>query len=170
MVGSLTTGKKKYAGVEDEIRRLMRQAEELRERLLLAVEQDAAAFAPLARAYGMPVNTDAQRAEKQRVMERALHDAAQAPMAIMELCVETLEVTGRMAEIGSALAVSDAGCAAACCGAALNAACLNVWINTRSMKDRACASRMNERAGAMLRDGTARWEGIYAMVRAQLEV
>ena len=42
MVGELTVGKKKYADVEDELKELMRKAQELRVRLLACVEKDAA--------------------------------------------------------------------------------------------------------------------------------
>jgi formiminotetrahydrofolate cyclodeaminase len=41
MVGELTTGKKKYADVEEEIRALMERAQALRVRLLDFVDGDA---------------------------------------------------------------------------------------------------------------------------------
>ena len=69
MVGSLTTGKKKYAHVEDHMYALMEKAAELRVQLLELVDKDAEAFEPLAKAYGMPKNTPEQREEKRRVME-----------------------------------------------------------------------------------------------------
>ena len=52
MVGNLTTGKKKYAAVEEEILVLNARAEALRKRLEALVQADADAFTPLAAAYG----------------------------------------------------------------------------------------------------------------------
>ena len=48
------------------------------------------------------------------------------------------------------LAISDAGVGAAFCKAALKGASLNVYINTKSMADRAYAEELNKKADAML--------------------
>lgn len=163
MVGSLTVGKKKYADVEGEILALKARSDELQGKLLAMVDKDAQAFAPLAAAYGLPAGE-----EKDRVMEAALKAAAAAPLEIMELSVEALEVIDRFARIGSRLAVSDAGCAAACVRAALSAASLNVLINTKSMKDRVCAEELSARVGFLLYDGTAKADAVFELVKSQL--
>ena len=62
MVGEFTVGKKKYAAVEPILRELLDEAATLRDRLLDCVEKDAAALAPLAKAYAIPKD-DPQRAE-----------------------------------------------------------------------------------------------------------
>ena len=49
-----------------------------------------------------------------------------------------------LAQKGSRLAVSDAGCAAVLVKAALQAASLNVFINTKTLRDRALAQEMNQ--------------------------
>lgn len=168
MVGSLTLGKKKYADVEREILQLKAQSDDLQTALLALVEKDAAVFAPLAKAYGLPKETEAQRKEKAQVMEQALRAASAVPMEIMERCCEALHLVARFALIGSRLAVSDAGCAAACCRAALNAASLNVLINTKLMADRAYAAQLNTRTEALTSAGTLQADAIFAAVRAQL--
>ena len=146
MVGALTVGKKKYADVEEKIKCLMSRCDELQTQLLDQVAADAEGFVPLARAYGIPKD-DPNRAE---TLERATVTACQAPMRIMELCCDSLNVIAVMAEKGSRLAVSDAGCAAALVKAALQAASLNVFINTKTLRDRALAQEMNEKCLDML--------------------
>ena len=54
MVGSLTVGKKKYADVEEEIKALMKECDDLQTQLLDQVPADAEGFVPLAKAYGIP--------------------------------------------------------------------------------------------------------------------
>lgn len=168
MVGSLTVGKKKYADVQEEIISLKHRADILQSKLLEMAERDAAAFAPLAKAYGMPKETEEQRAEKARVMRVVLLDASAVPMEIMELCVESLNVIERFSQIGSSIAISDAGCAAACCQAALKAASLNVFINTKSMEDRKCAEELNEKAESLLQSGCEKADAVFSAVRRQL--
>ena len=76
--------------------------------------------------------------------------ACSVPMHIMELCCESLDVIQIMAEKGSRLAVSDAGCAAALVKSALQAASLNVFINTKTLKNRVLAEEMNAKCLGML--------------------
>lgn len=150
MVGSLTVGKKKYADVEEEMWTLKGKCDVLQKDLLTLVERDAEVFEPLSKAYGMPRETEEEKAEKARVMEIVLKDACSVPMEIMEKCCEAIELIQEFAAKGSALAISDAGVAAAFCKAALKGASLNVYINTKSMKNREYAQELNEKADAML--------------------
>lgn len=168
MVGSLTQGKKKYADVEAEIQSLQACCGALREKLLASAEKDGEVFAPLARAYGMPTATEEDRAAKEAAMEPALCAAAQVPLEVMELCVQALDAIERFAQIGSAMAVSDAGCAAACVQAALRSACLNVQVNTKIMKNHADAEKLNARAETLLCNGVERADHIFESVRARL--
>lgn len=160
MVGSLTVGKKKYADVEAEIKELMEQGETLRDELLSMMDKDAEAFAPLAKAYGIPKD-DPSRDE---IMEKALLTACEAPMDIMRAVCKALDIMEGFAAKGSALAISDAGVGAVCCKAALQGASLNVFINTKSMKNRECALEMEIEAEAMLKKYCALADDIYETV------
>lgn len=146
MVGSLTVGKKKYADVEAEIVALKEKCDKLQTELLDQVPADAEGFVPLAKAYGIPKD-DPTRAE---VLEAATITACQVPMRIMELCCESLDAISVFAAKGSRLAVSDAGCGATIVKAALQAASLNVFINTKTLRNRELAGEMNAKCLGML--------------------
>ena len=141
MVGALTVGKKKYAAVEEDVKALMVKAEELRLALLECINKDAAAFEPLSKAYGIPKDDPT----RDTVMEKCLHDAASAPMEILELCCKAIELQVGFAEMGSVLAVSDAGTGAAILKGAMLGAAINVKVNTRAMKEREYAEGINRR-------------------------
>lgn len=162
MVGSLTVGKKKYAAVEAEIIALKAKCDDLQKQLLDQVEADEVNFLPLAKAYGIPKDD----LNRDKVMEEATIIACSTPMHIMELCCEAIEAIAVFAEKGSRLAVSDAGCGAVCCKAALQAASLNVFINTKSLKNREVAEEMNAKANGMLDKYCAMADEIFAAVRA----
>lgn len=143
MVGNLTVGKKKYAAVEADVIVSLEKLAALRERLLELIDEDAEAFAPLARAYGLPKATPEEQAAKNAALQEALVDACEVPLEIMRACAEVIEITEFMAAEGSRLAVSDAGVAVAFAKAALVGASFNVYINVASMDDadRAAAYR-----------------------------
>lgn len=168
MVGSLTVGKKKYADVEEEMYELKGKADALQKELLHLIERDAKVFEPLSKAYGMPRNTEEEKAEKARVMEIVLKDACSVPMEIMERCCEAIDLIEVFAEKGSTLAISDAGVGATFCKAALEGASLNVFINTKSMKNREYADELNKKADEMLSVYTKKAEEIYQSVAARL--
>ena len=164
MVGSLTLGKKKYAEVQEDIAELNAKAEALRDGFVALVDADAEAFAPLSRAYSIPKDDPA----RDEIMEPALLKAAEAPLEIMRKCAEALELISGYAAKGSALAISDAGCAAALCGAAMEAAALNVKINTKSMKNLADADNINAEMNELLQKYFALSQEIYNDVSGRL--
>ena len=164
MVGSLTLGKKKYADVQEDIAELNAKAEALRAGFVARVDADAEAFAPLSRAYSLPKDDPA----RDEIMEPALLKAAEAPLEIMRKCAEALDLISGYAAKGSALAISDAGCAAALCGAAMEAAALNVKINTKSMKNRAVADNINAEMNELLQKYFVRSQEIYNDVSGRL--
>ena len=164
MVGELTVGKKKYAAVEPILRELLDEAEKLRGQLLECVEKDAAALAPLAKAYAIPKD-DPARAE---TLETCLLAAAAPPMEALELTGRTIELLRGFADMGSSIAVSDAAVGAALALAALRGAEINVRVNTRLMHDRERAAALDAKARALV-DKYARQAGkIYDDVYGRL--
>lgn len=161
MVGSLTVGKKKYADVETEILALKAKCDALQQELLDQIAADAEGFAPLAKAYGIPKD-DPSREE---TLEAATLVACRVPVRIMELCCESLEAIREFAKKGSRLAVSDAGCGAVCVKAALQAASLNVFINTKTLRDRETAESLNARCLDMLERCGAMADEIFNSVK-----
>ena len=162
MVGSLTLGKKKYADVQEEIIALKAKCDALQTELLNQVEADEVNFLPLGKAYGIPKDDPT----RDTVMEDATIIACSTPMHIMELCCEAIEAIAVFAAKGSRLAVSDAGCGAVCCKAALQAASLNVFINTKTLKNRVVAEELNRQANVMLNKYGQLADEIFTTVKA----
>ena len=169
MVGSLTVGKKKYADVQDDIIKLKAKCDTLQEKLLSLVLKDAEVFEPLSKAYGMPKETEEEKAEKAKVMAVALKDACDVPVQIMECCCEAIDLMEEFAAKGSKIAISDVGVGVVCCKAALMGASLNVFINTKSMTDKALANAINTKTDTMLDEYTVKADSIYASVLDRLK-
>ena len=98
----------------------------------------------------MPKETEEQKQQKAEVMEAALKEASRVPVKIMECCCRAIDLVSEMEKIGSVIAISDAGCAAAGLRAALTSASLNVYINTKSMQNREYAGELERHTGEML--------------------
>lgn len=168
MVTNLTLGKKKYADVEEEILAIREKLEILRNKLIMLTDQDAESFAPLAKAYSLPKETDEEKAEKERVMEVVLYDASLVPLQIMETVYEAMQNLEVLGEKGSKLAVSDVGVGILFARAALEGASLNIFINTKMMKNREKAEELNEKAEQLIDAGRKLQEKVYADVMGKI--
>ena len=168
MVSNLTIGKKKYALVEDEIKELAERMKGIQGQFTQLADQDAKVFAPLAKCYSLPSDTEEEKAYKAEVMEARLLDASLVPMEIMEKAAEMLEIMDILADKGSRMAVSDVGVGVQFIRTALLGAVMNVYINTKSMKNRENAEEMNEKAERLIREGTEAADRIYQKVLGQL--
>lgn len=168
MVGSLTVGKKKYADVEEDVITVMGRLEQMQKRLLELADEDARVFAPLAAAYGLPTDTEEAKAHKAEVMAKCLLDASLVPVEIMKQASAALALLEELEEKGSVMAVSDVGVAVQFLRTALTGAIMNVYINTKSMKDRELADRLNREAGDMLNQGVEKADAIYGRILKRL--
>ncbi len=146
MVGNFTTGKKKYAEYEEDVQRMLAEGEQVRARLLELVEEDAAAFYPLSQAYGIP-KEDPTRDE---VLEKCTKDALAGPLEMMRQIAKAIELLEEMNVKGSRMLISDVGCGAVCAAAAMRAASMNVFINTKGLKDRDYAAKVEAEADELL--------------------
>ena len=146
MVGNFTVGKKKYAAVEEDVKVMLEKCETLEKQLLALVEADAEAFEPLSRAYAIPKDDPTH----DEVLEKATLNACQAPIEMVRRCGEAIDLLEEMLEKGSVMLVSDVGCGALLCGAAIESAAMNVFVNTKSLRDRETAGRIEAEIDELL--------------------
>ena len=168
MVVNLTVGKKKYAEVEEEMQKYLTDLKNMQQEFLHLSDRDAEVFAPLAECYRLPSATLEEKEHKDAVMEEKLLDASMVPVEIMEKSLELLEILDVLADKGSRMAVSDVGVAVQFTRTALLGAVMNVYINTKSMKNREKAEEINQKAKRMIKIGTSQADEIYEKVLAQL--
>ncbi|HLE15113.1 MAG TPA: glutamate formimidoyltransferase [Anaerolineales bacterium] len=142
MVARLTIGRKKYAGVETQMRIVLEEAEGLRAALAEAVSQDAAAYEAVMAAYKLPKDDPAEQQARSAAVQSAMLEAARVPLSVVQWCVQVLDLVNQVVVLGNVNAISDAGTAAALAGAALAGAALNVRINVAALEDREAAGQL----------------------------
>lgn len=169
MAANLTVGKKRYADVEEEMQQSLFALNILQMELMALADKDAEVFAPLAAAYGLPSGTEEEKTKKAQVMEEKLLAASLVPVKMMEKTSAVLDILGLLEEKGSRMVVSDVGVAAQMARAALNGAVMNIYINTKSMKNRKTAEELNKKAEKLLKEGTDQADAIYNRVLEQLK-
>jgi len=168
MVCNLTIGKKNYAEVEGEMREVLAGAEALRARLADMVAEDIAAFNGLMAAYGLPKQTDDEKAARGAAIQHALIAATEAPLACARACADVIKLSMRAAEVGNRNVISDAGVGALAAQAALRSAALNVDINVPSLQDQVFAKACRDEMDALLASAVPLSEQAIALVKSKL--
>ena len=164
MVGNLTLGKKKYANVQEDIQILLKKLSENTSELLLLMDKDASAFKPLSKAYALPKETEEEKSYKEQVMEKALYHASLVPLEIMEQAYKGILLQEEMAKKGTRIAISDVAVGVLFLRSALLGAAVNVWINTKSMKNREVAEQLNQRVETLKQAGVKKADSIFDQI------
>ena len=88
---------------------------------------------------------------------------------LMETVLEVMRLLKILGEKGSRIAVSDVGVGVLFAQAALEGASLNVFINTKLMKDRGRAEKLNQKTESMIAEGREWKEIIYRDVLGHIQ-
>lgn len=135
MVCNLTIGKKKYADVEEGIKKVLEKIDPLREQFTGLINKDTQAFNKVMEAYALPKEGDALKTIRSAAIQSATKEATLVPLEVMKICVDALALAKFVAEKGNSNSVSDAGVAALMLQAAAEGAALNVKINLAGIND-----------------------------------
>lgn len=165
MVCRLTAEKAQFARYRAELLAVQMQAENLRQRLQDAMEQDTEAFLQVSRAYAMPKGTAGEKATRSDAIQRGLAQCVKAPLEVMKLSAEALDLAVSLLGRFNENAASDLGAAALSLQAGLRGAWLNVCINLGSLRDQELSGRCREQGTALL----ARALPLAEKVTAQVE-
>jgi formiminotetrahydrofolate cyclodeaminase len=168
MVCNLTIGKPKYAEVEIEMQTLLQKSEALREKLTGLIKADVDVFNRLMAAYGLPKETDEEKAARTEAIQTVLKAATEVPLDCARACAEAIELSRCAANKGYLGVISDAGAAVMAGYGGLKSAALNVYINTGGLKDRQFAKAKLAELETILKDVDVAVEDIYQMVKTKL--
>ena len=168
MVCNLTIGKKKYADVEAEMRALLERAEALRHRLTGMIEDDVKAFDAVMGAYGMPKETEAEKASRSAAIQDALKLATDVPLRCCQAAREVIDLAAVASAKGNLGVISDAGIAVLAAYAALRSAALNVYTNVKLISDKAFAEAKLKELETLLSGAEAVTEEAYELVKGKV--
>jgi len=150
MVGNLTVSSEKYTEYHKQASQLIEQLEEKLASLERYVDEDTQAFTQVMLAYKLPKSTDKEKTLRSQTIQQAMQSASQLPMKVATVCMEVLEMSGRMLEIGNINAASDAAVAGRLAHAAMWSAIYNVKINLASIKDQNFVADMNKQVNSVV--------------------
>jgi glutamate formiminotransferase/formiminotetrahydrofolate cyclodeaminase len=144
MVARLTDGKKGYEDVSPRMADIVKTADAERTALLTLADRDTAAFDGVMRAFRMPKESDAEKAERTSAIQTAFREAAAVPADVARRSADLLPLAVEVIRTGNENAASDGLAAAHLLFAGVQTALANVAINLGSIKDEELVARHRE--------------------------
>ena len=155
MVAALTHEKKDMLENKPLMDEIGVEAQELKDRLAILVEEDTQAFNKVMEANRLPVSTDEEKSIKKENLENANKYAIQIPLETAQKCLRVIELSELLVINGNPNSVSDAGVAAEVALAGLRGACMNVMINLSAVEDKTYCDSIQEQVDSFINSGQA---------------
>jgi glutamate formiminotransferase/formiminotetrahydrofolate cyclodeaminase len=135
MVANLSAGKRGWDDKLEYFSDWAVKAQQLKDELLVLVDEDTAAFSKVMDAFALPKDSDEEKTARSAAVEAATKYAAEIPLKVMGTASKSYELLSAMVEKGNPASVSDVGVGALATRACVEGAALNVRINLATLKD-----------------------------------
>jgi glutamate formiminotransferase/formiminotetrahydrofolate cyclodeaminase len=168
MVANLSSHKKGWDEQWETFSNWAAKGQALKDELLKLVDRDTAAFNKIMDAFGLPKNTDEEKAIRSKAIQDATLFATEVPYITMQKAFEGFALCKAMVDIGNPNSVTDAGVGALSLRSAIYGAYLNVKINASGLKDKEVANKYIADATALLQNAFAEEKSILAIVETKM--
>lgn len=169
MVANLTVGKKGYEAVWNEMSELAENAQLVKDKLAIAVDEDTEAFNVLMEAMRLPKATAEQKAAREAAMQEGYKQASLVPLETAKTCLEALKFALVAAQKGNANSASDAGVAGLMAKAGVEGAVLNVLINLDPITDGAFKQSQKQQTAALITQAQTLCEQVQEAVKKNIK-
>lgn len=146
MVCHLTIGKEKYAAVQQEVKELLTESEQLRTRLHELLDEDARAYDQVMAAYRLPRTTDEEKKSRSARIQEASIEASRVPLEAARECSRVIDLCLPAARITNVQAIGDVAMAAYLAEGAIKGLVDNIDINLRGVKAPEIVAQLTEDA------------------------
>jgi glutamate formiminotransferase/formiminotetrahydrofolate cyclodeaminase len=170
MVANLAIGKRGSERVEGQLKPVAERAQELKDLLLKAVDEDTNAFNAYLAARKLPARTAEEKNKKEMAQRDGLKQAVEVPLKTAYHCYEVIELAHLTADKGNPASVSDAGVSAHMAFAGLKGAILNVQINLKNISDQKFNQKMITTCKKLETDALKRLNRITRLVDEKIRI
>ena len=168
MVANLSSHKRGWDERWDHFGQAAERGQKLKDALLLAVDEDTAAFNAIMAAFGLPKGTPEEKFARSQAIQAATVVAIKVPLKVMRLALESFGLIREMVAEGNPNSVTDAGVGALCARTAVHGAWLNVKVNAMGLTDKEYARTVTEEAERMAEKATALEAEIVGLVHERV--
>jgi len=169
MVSNLTVGKKGYESVERDLLNLAEKAQDVKDKLLKAVDADTDAFNAYMEARRLPQDTQEEKEIREQAIQDGLKEATHVPLNTAKLSYEALEIAAEAVQKGNVNSVTDAGVGAQIAFTGILGGIFNVLINLPPIKDKQFIEDMKSSCTDLEKKSTKILEETIRLVKEKIK-
>jgi glutamate formiminotransferase/formiminotetrahydrofolate cyclodeaminase len=168
MVANITHRKTNDAETQKLLSDAAVEAQQVKDKLLRAVDDDTAAFNAYLEAMRLPSATEEQKHHRTERMQAGLKQAVAVPLDTAAASLEAMRLARRMVERGLAASLTDAAVGCQIAFAGLRGGVWNVLTNLPSITDRQYVEQMRLKCDELLSSGESLLRETTEMIDAKL--
>ena len=168
MVANLSSHKAGWDHRWEEFSKWAESGQIIMNEMLFLVDEDTNSFNKIMEAFGLPKDSDADKAARSAAIQAATQYATEIPLRTMRVAYSAFDLIEAMVKEGNPNSVSDAGVGALAVRSAIYGAYMNVRINSVDLKDRSVADILVAEAQEIYNKTASREKHIIDAVLATL--
>ena len=135
MVANLTIGKKGFEAKEKQMKGIVKDAAEYRNKLIKDIDRDSDAYNDVLAAFRLPKGSEQEENIRKQAIQDTFKNASLVPLDVAKNAFKIIELAELVVKHGNKNAVTDGAVAVMMARTAVLSALYNVKINLSSIKD-----------------------------------
>ncbi|MFC2172081.1 glutamate formimidoyltransferase [Acidobacteriota bacterium] len=170
MVANLTVPKKDYGQVKERMCEIARKAQDYKDAMMRALDDDTQAFNRVMDAMRMKKKTDEEKALRDKAIQETTRGAIMVPLVVMRNAIPIIDLARETALHGNQASLSDACVGAIAARAASEGAFLNVMINLPGITDEGFVKNVTQEAAMLLQEARGKAAEVDQIAREGLGI
>src|SRR5436309_3559699 len=168
MVANLSAGKRGWEERVEYFSDWAVKAQQLKDEMLLLVDEDTAAFNKVMAAFALPKGSAKEKSARLAAIEAANKLAAEVPLRVMQTASKAYDLLAEMAARGNPASISDVGVGLLAVRACVEGAGMNVRINVANLKDEKIKTSLMNKVQVFSDESETRFKEISKIVEKKL--
>ena len=168
MVANLTANKRGSEDVDDILNEAAEKSQDIKFKLVKAVDDDTNAFNQYMHAMRMPKKTDEEKKKRTAAMQEGLKVAVQVPYSTAQLSYEAIEIAETVAKHGNPNSITDVGVGAQSAYTGVLGGIYNVLINLKDIKDEEFVADMKKKCNEIRIQAESKLKDVLSIVESKL--
>ncbi len=169
MVSNLTANRRGSEDVDEILNKVADEAQEIKNKLVKAIDDDTNAFNEYMDARRLPNKTEEEKLKRNEAMLQGLKNAVSVPFETAQLSSKAIEIAGIVAKFGNPNSITDVGVGAQMAYSGVLGGIYNVLINLKDIDDKTFCDEMKSKCSELKITSKEKLKEVLAFVENKLD-
>jgi len=169
MVSNLTANRRGSEDVDDILNKTADDTQEIKNKLVKAIDEDTNAFNEYMDARRLPNKTEDEKMKRKEAMLQGLKNAVRVPLTTAEQSAKVIDIAGIVAKYGNPNSITDVGVGAQMAYSGVLGGIYNVLINLKDIDDEEFCNEMRTKCNELKESSKKRLDEVLNFVEEKLK-